>query len=323
MRQILKIILVFSLILSAFPSFAVPAITYPYPVSYFNFQSQNQPVKMAFIDVKPEKANGKTVLLLHGKLFNARYWEGTIRFLSSHGYRVIVPEQIGFGLSSQPDHYQFSFQTLASNTHALLNYLDISNVIVIGHSMGGMLGIRFALMYPDQTKALVLEDPIGLEDWKLYIPYHSVDELYQLELKQTPESVKQYQIGNQYHGPWKPEYERWINKDILSRPDYKKIAWNQALLTDMIFTQPVLYEFNDLKIPTFIIVGQFDRTVIDKNWAPAAVRDQLGNYPKLAEKAAAQIPNARFTIIHDVSHIPHIERPETFYQILLSFISHA
>ncbi len=301
--------------------FAVEAIPYPYPVSYFNFQSQNQSLKMAYMDVKPQNPNGKIILLLHGKYFNGRYWEGVIRFLSSNGYRVIVPDQIGFGRSSQPEHYQFTFQTLANNTHGLLNFLHISKVIVIGHSMGGMLATRFVLMYPDQTAALVLENPIGLEDWKLYIPYHSVDELYQQELKQTPDTVKQYQITSYYHGAWKPEYARWINTDLLSSANYQKIAWNSALLSDMVFTQPVLYEFKYLQVPTLLIIGQLDRTVIAKNWAPPSVGNQLGNYPKLGKQTAAEIPHARLIPIANAGHIPHIEQPEAFYQALLPFLN--
>lgn len=311
----------FCLLFAFLPCFAVPAIPYPYPVSYFDFRSQNQNLKMAYMDVKPQKPNGETVLLLHGKLFNGRYWEGVIQFLTSKGYRVIAPDQIGFGRSSQPQHYQFTFQSLASNTHDLLDYLHISKVIVIGHSMGGMLATRFALMYPQQTEALVLEDPIGLEDWKLYIPYHSVDELYQQELKQTPETVKQYEMSVQYHGAWKPEYERWINVDLLTSPDFKKIAWNQALLTEMIFTQPVLYEFKNLRVPTLLIIGQLDRTVVNKNWAPAQIRDQLGNYPKLGQQAAAEIPDARLAPIANAGHIPHVEQSAAFYQALIPFLN--
>ena len=65
---------------------------------------------MAYMDVQPQHPNGKAVLLLHGKSFNGRYWENVIGILSHNGYRVIAPEQLGFGRSSQPKHYQFSFQ---------------------------------------------------------------------------------------------------------------------------------------------------------------------------------------------------------------------
>ncbi len=303
-----------------FPLCCLADTDYPYPVAYFNFQSQNQALKMAYMDVQSQHPNGKIVLLLHGKSFNGRYWEDVIRFLKSNGYRVIVPEQLGFGRSSQPEHYQFSFQALAMNTHALLESLHIEKIIVVGHSMGGMLATRFTLMYPKQTTALVLEDPIGLEDWKLYIPYHSVDEWCQQELKQTPESIKQSEINNHY-GRWRPEYERWVNVDQLKSPNYKNIAWNSALLTDMIFTQPVLYEFKNLRAPTLLIIGQLDRTVVAKNWAPSSIRDKLGNYPELGKKAAMAMPDSKLILIPNSGHIPHIEQPDAFYKALLPFLN--
>ena len=132
-------------------------------------------------------------MLLHGKNFPASYWEPTIRFLTARGYRVIAPDQIGFGKSSKPAHYQYSFQQLASNTDAVLDAAGVTKVSVVGHSMGGMLATRFALMYPERVEKLVLVNPIGLEDWKTVVPYHSVDQWYEQEKKATPESVREYQ----------------------------------------------------------------------------------------------------------------------------------
>ncbi len=296
-------------------------IEYPYSLSYFTLNSQGQNLKMAYMDIKPVAYNGKTVVLMHGKYFNGRYWQGVIAELVKNGYRVIVPDQLGFGRSSQPEHYQFSFQQLAKNTHDLLDFLQVDSVIVIGHSMGGMLATRFALMYPSQTKALVLENPIGLEDWKRYIPYHSIDENYQFEKKQTVSTIKAYQRENYYHGEWKPEYDQWINTDLLNRTDFLIIAWNSALLSDMIFTQPVLYEFEDLKIPTLLIIGQLDRTVIGKNWASPVIASQLGNYAQLGKKMTKLIPNAILKPIPNTGHIPHIENPQAFYDALLPFLA--
>ena len=294
---------------------------YPYPVAYFQMENQGQPLKMAYMDVKPQSPNGKTVLLLHGKYFNGRYWQGTIQKLTQAGYRVIVPDQIGFGRSSQPDHFQYSFQQLALNTRDLLDHLQIKNVYVVGHSMGGMLAARFALMFPQRTKALILENPIGLEDWRRYIPYHSVDQLYADELKQTPETVKKYEQAAYYHGAWKPEYDQWINTDLLQRSDFKQIAWNSALQSDMVFTQPVLYEFPDLKMPVLLIIGNLDRTVIGKNWAPPSALKVLGNYPQLGKVTAAAIPHAKLILIDGVGHIPHVENPAAFYNALLPFLA--
>lgn len=163
---------------------------YPFEVHYLNINSQNQQLKMAYMDVHPKTPNGKTVVLLHGKNFNGAYWKTTVDALTKEGYRVIVPDQIGFGKSSKPVGYQFTFQQLAQNTKEVLDALKVEKIHLLGHSMGGMLATRFALMYPEAVEKLVLENPIGLEDWKVVAPYVSIDKNYQNELKADYETTK-------------------------------------------------------------------------------------------------------------------------------------
>ncbi|HID9277410.1 TPA: alpha/beta fold hydrolase, partial [Enterobacter kobei] len=130
---------------------------YPHPLQHFTFSSQQQSLSMGYMDVKPaQQANGQTVVLMHGKNFCAATWEDTINALSQQGYRVIAPDQIGFCTSTKPTRYQYSFQQLAQNTHQLLAQLGVENAVIVGHSTGGMLATRYALMYPQQTQKLVL-----------------------------------------------------------------------------------------------------------------------------------------------------------------------
>ena len=117
-----------------------------------HFESQRQKLVMAYIDARPPdgvRANGQTVVLLHGKNFNAAYWAPTIKALTAAGFRVVAPDQIGFGKSSKPEGYQFSFAQLTINTRTLLQGLGIDKVALVGHSMGGMLATRFAVTFPD------------------------------------------------------------------------------------------------------------------------------------------------------------------------------
>src|SRR5215471_7495076 len=81
-------------------------ITYPFPVNFISASAQWQPLKMAYMDVQPDIPNGKTILLLHGKNFNGAYWENTAKELKKKGYRVIIPDQLGFGKSTKPRHFQ-------------------------------------------------------------------------------------------------------------------------------------------------------------------------------------------------------------------------
>ena len=121
--------------------------TYPAPVKQFDFTSQRVKLHMAYMDIAPTgKANGRTVVLLHGKNFCGATWEGSMKALAGAGYRVVVPDQIGFCKSSQPRRYQYSFQQLAENTRALLESIGVKGpVTMMGHSTGGMLAAPQAL----------------------------------------------------------------------------------------------------------------------------------------------------------------------------------
>ncbi|HEX7912450.1 MAG TPA: alpha/beta hydrolase [Paraburkholderia sp.] len=266
---------------------------YPAPVEQYDFTSQGVALHMAYMDVEPAHPNGRTAVLLHGKNFCAATWGETIHRLSDAGYRVIAPDQIGFCKSSKPEHYQYSFQQLARNTHALLQSLGVNDATVIGHSTGGMLAIRYGLMYPHETQQLVLVNPIGLEDWKAKgVPSLSVDQWYERELKTTADSIRNYEQTNYYVGQWRADYEPWVQMlaGMYRGPGKQIVAWNSALLDDMIYTQPVLYELGQLSMPTLLLIGQKDTTAIGKDVASPEVRAKIGHYPE-ASKPPAHSPS--------------------------------
>ncbi|WP_222911081.1 alpha/beta fold hydrolase [Pseudomonas sp. DNDY-54] len=294
---------------------------YPHPVMHFEFSSQRQPLSMAYMDVPPEgKANGRTIVLLHGKNFCAATWQQSIAVLAQNGYRVIAPDQIGFCKSSKPAAYQFSFAQLAHNTQALLQSLDIEQATLIGHSMGGMLASRFALNHPQMVDQLVLVNPIGLEDWQAEgVPYAPIDQLYQSELSTDFDKIKAYQQTFYYNGNWEPRYDRWVNMlaGMYAGEGKDIVAWNQAQTSDMVFTQPVIHEFSKLSVPTLLLIGGKDRTAPGANRAPKEVAQRLGNYPELGRRAAAMIPNATLVPFPELGHSPQVEAPEVFHKALL------
>lgn len=295
---------------------------YPFSVQFLELNNQRQTLKMAYMDIKPDNYNNKNILLLHGKNFNGAYWETTIKALTKEGFRVIVPDQIGFGKSTKPDNFQYTFQQLAENTKKLLEHLGIEKTTVLGHSMGGMLATRFALMYPQTAEKLVLENPIGLEDWKLIVPYKPVDWWYESELKQNYEGIKKYQMTNYYDGKWNTDYQKWaeLGAGWTTAPDYNKVAWNSALLYDMIFTQPVLYEFKNIKSPTLLIIGTRDKTALGKPLVSAEVQKTMGNYAELGKRTQKAIPNSKLVEIPNTGHLPHIESFDSFIKALIVFL---
>jgi pimeloyl-ACP methyl ester carboxylesterase len=293
---------------------------YPYPVMQFGFASQRQSLHMAYMDVRPHSWNGRTAVLLHGKNYCAATWNSTITALIATGYRVIAPDQIGFCKSSKPEHYQYTFQQLARNTHALLLLLGVTDSTLIAHSTGGMIAIRYALMYPKETEQLVLVNPIGLEDWKAKgVPSISIDDWYARELKVNADNIRRYEQDTYFAGQWKAEYEPWVQMYAgLNRgPGKQLVAWNSALLYDMIYTQPVFYELENIAVPTLLMIGDKDNTAIGKDLAPPSIRETLGHYADLAKRAVQRIPRATLVEFPELGHAPQIQDPAAFHKALL------
>ena len=295
---------------------------YPFPVRRFAFTSQGTRLHMAYLDVPPAAAaTGRTVVLLHGKNFTAATWAPTVRILAQAGYRVVAPDQIGFGKSSKPEHYQYSFQQLARNTRALLAAIGVPRASLVGHSTGGMLAVRYALMFPSQVDQLVLVNPIGLEDWKAKgVPSISVDQWYQRELRVDARGLRAYEQATYYAGQWRPEWDEPVRMlaGLFHGPGRARVAWNSALLYDMIYTQPVVYELDQLAVPTLLLIGQKDTTAIGKDLAAPDAAARLGHYPELGRLAAQRIPGARLVEFPDLGHAPQLQDPEAFHAALLA-----
>jgi pimeloyl-ACP methyl ester carboxylesterase len=299
--------------------FANAQVEYPVLSKNLALTIEGRTVNMSYMDIHPEKETGKNILLFHGKNFNGYYWKNVIPFFTKLGYRIIIPDQVGWGRSDHPDiHY--SFHLLANNTRILLDSLGIKQTIVLGHSMGGMLAVRFTLMFPSTVQKLVLENPIGLEDYKTFVPYQSLDKLFDKEKKGTYDSYKKYQ--QTYYPEWKPEYEQYVRAqaaDLLS-PQFDSIALANAITYQMIYEQPVVYELSNISVPTLLIIGQADRTVVGKDQLDDAGKKKYGDYPSLGRLAHEKIKGSLLKELPDIGHIPHVQDIRMFEESIERFL---
>ena len=295
---------------------------YPFEVQALELSMQGQSVEMVYMDVRPQGEAKGTVLLLHGKNFSGAYWERTLRALVDAGYRAIAPDQIGFGKSSKPTTVTYSFHEMTRHTRALLDHLHVERAVVVGHSMGGMVATRFALSAPERTTGLVLVNPIGLEDWQRVVPYASIAATTESELDREPEDVRRYMEASYFDGRWDEAYDPLLAIQVgwLRGPDSAAMARVSALTYDMIFTQPVLYEWPDLEVPTLLIIGQRDRTALGRDRVSEEVGAQLGLYPELGRRAAERIPGAELVELDDVGHVPQFEAFDPYMAALRSFV---
>jgi pimeloyl-ACP methyl ester carboxylesterase len=296
-------------------------IEYPYPAQYFEFAIEGQLVRMAYMDVAPSgPGNAQTIVLLHGKSFSGDYWGRTIAMLAGKGYRVVVPDQLGFGKSAKPD-VRYSFDLLARNTKALLDRLGVARAAIVGHSFGGMLAVYFARDYAETTAVLALENPIGLEDYRSVIPPQPIETLFKTEMAQTPETYRTFLQA--FFVGWPQTAQRYadIFSHVLLSPEYPRWAKASALTYEMIFNEPNRQEYKFLKMPVLLIIGQSDRSVFFRRYVSPEAIKPLGNWPELGREAVKDLSDGKLVEIAGAGHVSHVEKPEEFETALTDFLS--
>ncbi|MEZ5285941.1 MAG: alpha/beta hydrolase [Vicinamibacterales bacterium] len=235
---------------------------YPYPSEYLDISVYEQDVRISYMDVKAQgAANGHTVLLLHGNNFGGFYFGPVIDGLTKEGFRVIVPDQIGYGKSSKPiAPYNLSSQ--ARNTYRILEHLKIEKVMVIGHSMGGMLAARFTTQFPKAVERLVIYNPIGLTDGRFERPLQPIDEAYERTLKTDYQSVRAGLSRYVAHNPkaWNDQFETYtrIRYSWTLSADWPRLAMVQALIGQRLYLDPVVYDWAHIQVPTLAFGGAED-----------------------------------------------------------------
>lgn len=295
---------------------------YPYPVNMLPLTNEGEQVRMAYMDVAPATPNGRTVLLLHGRNFPSSYWAPVIRTLTNAGYRVVVPDQIGFGKSSKPV-FDLHFDTLARNTIALLDHLQLKQVDIVAHSLGGMLGVRITRAYPDRVSRLLLAAPIGLEDYRLYVPPTPTEKILENEDKLTAEGYRT-QLVNNYSLKLPPDaITPFIDARFNIKGSSEYPRWLRAFVNSaqLIYREPVAHEIPLIDRPTLFLMGEDDHNAPGKPNAPEALRPKMGHNADLAKALAAKMPNAKAEVIPGVGHLVFLEAEPKFNELMLGFLA--
>jgi pimeloyl-ACP methyl ester carboxylesterase len=289
---------------------------YPYPSKYLDISVYMQDVRIAYMDVAPAAAaNGHTVVLLHGNNFGGFYFKAIIDALTRQGFRVIVPDQIGYGKSSKPIA-PYNFNSQARNTLLVLQKEKIERVMVVGHSMGGMLAARFATQYPKAVERLVLYNPIGLVDGRFDRPMTPIAEAYQQTLKSDYATIRAALGRYVAHNPkaWNAEFESYarIRYSWTLSAEWPRLAMVQALTSQMLYADPVVYDWPHIQVPTLALGGAEDML------PGSAARFQEG-----MRNLANTIPNGngRVVLLPGLGHVPHVEAPERFLPPLIEFLN--
>ncbi|MBV8797416.1 MAG: alpha/beta hydrolase [Hyphomicrobiales bacterium] len=303
---------------------ALEGFPYPYPVHFMPLTLQGEDLRLAYMDVGPVgSSNGRTVVLLHGRNFPASYWEPTIKALTEAGYRVIAPDQIGFGKSSKPT-FAYNFDDMARATIALIDSLHVDRFDLVGHSMGGMLAVRLARAYGPRIDRLVLYSPIGLEDYRFYVPPVTDEALAKSERELSGDGYRKQLMTNYALSLPSSAIEPFVQlrEEIKESGEYSRWLKSFVASYQMIYSQPVVHEIPLIDRPTLFIMGANDHNAPGRAYAPPGLRPKMGQNAALAQALAARMANAKVKVFDGVGHLGHLEATQPFNAALLSFIAH-
>ena len=307
---------------------------YPHPVHYLDVThvaqadwidrqapDWEQRARLAYMDVLPDSGQSKgAVLLVHGKNFFGAYWTGVIETLRRDGYRVIVPDLIGWGKSTKPS--TLTAASLVTHMRSLLDRLKVDSVVFVGHSTGGLVGMHMARTSPERVHAMVLENPMGLEDYRhgLIHPV-SHEDWAQDERSMTVDQIRQYMAH--YFVNKQPRFVEpfvAIRMAVGRGPEFERWVQSSAAAYDMLLNEPAVDFVGSLSTPTLFVCGLSDRTYVGAKYTAPADQEAKGNIADMAKGFAAKMPNAHFVGVPDTGHVPHLESPAAFSSALVEFL---
>jgi pimeloyl-ACP methyl ester carboxylesterase len=140
-------------------------------------------------------------------------------------------------------------------------------------------------------------------------------------MAQTTLSYRNF-IKGYFKDNYRPEFERFVEQfaRVQRSPEYPRSAKVSALTYQMIYEGGIYDELPKLKPPVLLVIGQLDRTVFGRRFAPAEAIKNMGNFPQMGREAQQRIPQATLVELDHVGHVPHLEDPERFHAAVLAFL---
>jgi len=183
--------------------------------------------------------------------------------------------------------------------------------------------VRIARAYPDRIAHLVLTAPIGLEDYRLYVPPTPTEKILENEDKLTADGYRK-QLETNYALKLPPEQ---VTPFIDARFNIKGSAeyprWLRAFVSSaqMIYREPVVHEIPLITQPTLFVMGADDHNAPGRANAPEALRSKMGQNAERAKALAAMMTNGRAEVVPNTGHLVFLEAPAKYSELLLGFLA--
>ena len=250
-----------------------------------------------------EQGEGPVVIFLHGAGAGASGYsnfKGNFPVFAAAGYRCIVPDMLGFGLSSKTDLAHYDLDFFISGLKGLIDALGLKDVTLLGNSLGGAIALGHALAYPEDVARLILMAPGGVEDIATYLAMPGIANMFAIyKAGKTGAEAMRAVMSMQLFDP------SLLTEEIIN--ERAPIALTQTQASRSVMTVPhMTLRLNELRCPIFGFWGVNDQF------------NPVGGAMKLVEHA----PNARMELVNRCGHWVQVEHREMFNRLCIDFLQH-
>ena len=286
--------------------------------SYSNFYKTEDGEQIFFTtNFKPGKHKGKVLIFNYGLVCSNHHWRDQISFFDELGYSILTHDYRGhYQSSSSQDLDKISFNQLAKDLNGLINHLNLTNNILLGHSMGVNISLEYSKLYSENVNKLVLISGTILPVHNIMMDTHLTGSLKPIILKIVEKFPKEFNLFWKYGG-WNPVIKKMIHTGGFNiekvSPEFIEIYLNKIgqlgpelffQLIDQMQEHDILAFINQINTKTLIIGGNRDKVI--PNFLQRLMHEKL--------------KNSELYIIHQGSHVPQVDYPKNTNERIKLFL---
>lgn len=275
--------------------------------------NSNSPIPVGhFVDIAPvagatqrihyhDQGEGEVVIFLHGAGGGASGYsnfKGNYPEFAQAGFRSIVPDLLGYGLSSKPDIPQYDLDFFVAGVKGLVDALGLKNITLLGNSLGGAVALGYALAHPEDVKRLILMAPGGVEDLDTYLAMPGIANMFHIyQSGKTGADAMRAVMTMQLFDPF------LLTDEIIN--ERAPIAATQTQAARSVLKVPNMTDrLHELRCPVFGFWG---------------VNDQF-NPVSGTMKLMEHCPQARMVLVNRCGHWVQVEHRDMFNRTCIDFL---
>ncbi|MDY7226366.1 alpha/beta fold hydrolase [Hyalangium rubrum] len=218
--------------------------------------------EVAYVELNPE--GKQTLVFIHGLGSYLKFWRYQLDAFAAQGYRVVAVDLPGYGKSDKLATFPYSMEAMADAVRELVTLLGVEKPVLVGHSMGGMTALSYAIRYPEEPGALVLTAPAGFEKFSWKEKAWLTRAFSTTLVKSAPEYGIWGSVAQSNFSRWRPELE-WLVEErvrVVGSQDFDSYAYaNVRTVKGLAHNDFVRENLGRIQAPTIIVFGEDDRLI--------------------------------------------------------------